>query len=385
MTNIISVIIPIYNTPVNLFEKCIDSLISQQYENLEIILVDDGSSSGIEQICDKYADKYPNITTIHTNNNGLAAARNLGVKKSNGNWIMFLDSDDWLDPMTCYELSSYLKKYNFIDFITYGFYHDFENRCEKCVFSYDDTAVFDSSMRNELILNALKTNSLYSSSCWKIFKKSFLDENDLFHDEKIRQGSEDLEFMLRVIDSYNSTLCINKRYYHYVMNQNSITNSFNEKNAYSVLQCFKKMEDVIINKNEIVKDSFYIRSWNAICASIISGFMNPNNSLKYREKAVVIPEVNDYIRLIRDATYVLTDSFHAVSFCLNLEKQFYVYYPNKYAERLKSILLIMELTDRELMNNDYDTNIDYKKVNKILMKKRKLAKDLMLKVLDKGI
>lgn len=113
MTNIISVIIPIYNTPVNLFEKCIDSLISQQYENLEIILVDDGSSSGIEQICDKYADKYPNITTIHTNNNGLAAARNLGVKKSNGNWIMFLDSDDWLDPMTCYELSSYLKKYNF--------------------------------------------------------------------------------------------------------------------------------------------------------------------------------------------------------------------------------------------------------------------------------
>ena len=74
-----------------------------------------------------------------------------------------------------------------------------------------------------------------------------------------------------------------------------------------------------------------------------------------------------------------------MSFCLNLEKQFYVYYPNKYAERLKSILLIMELTDRELMNNDYDTNIDYKKVNKILMKKRKLAKDLMLKVLDKGI
>ena len=106
----------------------------------------------------------------------------------------------------------------------------------------------------------------------------------MFHDEKIRQGSEDLEFMLRVIDSYNSTLCINKRYYHYVMNQNSITNSFNEKNAYSVLQCFKKMEDVIINKNEIVKNSFYIRSWNAICASIISGFMNPNNSLKYREK-----------------------------------------------------------------------------------------------------
>lgn len=101
-------------------------------------------------------------------------------------------------------------------------------------------------------------------------------------------------------------------------------------------------------------------------------------------KSIVIPEVNDYIRLIRDAEYVLTDSFHAVSFCLNLEKQFYVFYPKKYSERLKSILTILRLTDRELINCDYDKIIDYRIVNNILDEKRIVAKKLMMGVFKDG-
>lgn len=87
-------------------------------------------------------------------------------------------------------------------------------------------------------------------------------------------------------------------------------------------------------------------------------------------RCVLIPEVEDYIRLIRDAEYVLTDSFHAVSFCLNLEKQFYVYYPEKYSERLKSILSIVNLEDRELQSLGEDANIDYEKVRGIIKNKR---------------
>lgn len=87
-------------------------------------------------------------------------------------------------------------------------------------------------------------------------------------------------------------------------------------------------------------------------------------------KCVLIPEVEDYIRLIRDAEYVLTDSFHAVSFCLNLEKQFYIYYPEKYSERLKSILSIVNLKDRELQFCGKDADIDYEKVREIIKNKR---------------
>lgn len=101
-------------------------------------------------------------------------------------------------------------------------------------------------------------------------------------------------------------------------------------------------------------------------------------------KPVMIPEVNDYIRLIRDAEYVLTDSFHAVSFCLNLEKQFYVYYPEKYAERLKSILTILHLTDRELIHYDDGKNIDYRIINNVLKNKRRFAEKLMWEVFEDG-
>ena len=101
-------------------------------------------------------------------------------------------------------------------------------------------------------------------------------------------------------------------------------------------------------------------------------------------KHIIIPEVNDYIRLIRDAEYVLTDSFHAVSFCLNLEKQFYVYYPEKYSERLKSILSIMSLNDRELLNNNFNTKVDYSRIREILNKKRQFSRKLFKEIIDEG-
>lgn len=105
-------------------------------------------------------------------------------------------------------------------------------------------------------------------------------------------------------------------------------------------------------------------------------------------KAVVIPEVVDYIRLIRDAEYVLTDSFHAISFCLNLNKQFYVYYPPKYSERLKSILDITGLNNRviskDLTIQDQVNAIDYTSVNELLDKKRKDTKDIIESVIGEN-
>lgn len=98
-------------------------------------------------------------------------------------------------------------------------------------------------------------------------------------------------------------------------------------------------------------------------------------------KSVIIPEVEDYVRLIRDAECVLTDSFHAVSFCLNLEKQFYVYYPEKYSERLKSILSIMGLENRLLERTSDRDYIDYDRVNDLLEKKRLEARECIRTIL----
>ena len=107
MSELISVIIPVYNVKEYL-EKCVDSVLGQTYRNLEIILVDDGSSDGSETICDTYAQKDNRVVVIHKKNEGAAAARNAGLNVAKGKYIGFVDSDDWAEPEmyeTLYALS----------------------------------------------------------------------------------------------------------------------------------------------------------------------------------------------------------------------------------------------------------------------------------------
>ncbi len=95
---LISVVVPVYNVEQYL-EKCIDSILGQTYPNIELILVDDGSTDGSSEICDKYAFEHDNIKTIHRENGGLSAARNTGVKASNGDYVGFIDSDDYISSV----------------------------------------------------------------------------------------------------------------------------------------------------------------------------------------------------------------------------------------------------------------------------------------------
>ena len=95
--NLVSIIITVYNVEDYLCE-CLDSILNQSYKNFEIIIVDDGSTDKSPQICDEYAAKNNNIRVIHQNNSGISVARNIGMKKAQGQWWMFIDSDDVIHP-----------------------------------------------------------------------------------------------------------------------------------------------------------------------------------------------------------------------------------------------------------------------------------------------
>ncbi len=92
----ISVIVPVYKVEPYL-TRCLDSIVSQTYKDLEILLIDDGSPDRCGEICDAYAEKDPRIKVFHTENRGLAAARNLGIDNSHGEYLIFIDSDDWTE------------------------------------------------------------------------------------------------------------------------------------------------------------------------------------------------------------------------------------------------------------------------------------------------
>ena len=111
MNETISIIVPIYNVEPYL-HRCIDSILDQTYRPLQIILIDDGSTDGCSEICDRYQKEYTEILTIHKKNEGLAAARNDGIDNAIGEWIAFIDSDDWIEPTFCEDLHAAAIKYD---------------------------------------------------------------------------------------------------------------------------------------------------------------------------------------------------------------------------------------------------------------------------------
>ncbi|MDE5752840.1 MAG: glycosyltransferase, partial [Duncaniella sp.] len=94
--NIISVIVPVYNTE-RVLEKCVDSILGQSFLDFELILVDDGSTDGSPAICDRYAEVDNRVKVIHLTNGGVSRARNVGMDAATGEYISFVDSDDWID------------------------------------------------------------------------------------------------------------------------------------------------------------------------------------------------------------------------------------------------------------------------------------------------
>ena len=95
----VSIVIPVYNVS-RYLPQCLESVLSQTYQNIEVLIVDDGSTDGSGSICDRFAERDPRIRAIHTDNRGLSAARNLGLESISGAFISFIDSDDWIEPNT---------------------------------------------------------------------------------------------------------------------------------------------------------------------------------------------------------------------------------------------------------------------------------------------
>ena len=106
----VSVIIPVYQVE-NFLRRCVDSVLGQTLPDIEIILVDDGSPDQCPEICDAYAESHDNVRVIHKENGGLSSARNAGMRAASGKYVLFVDSDDWIDPETAAELFATAEKY----------------------------------------------------------------------------------------------------------------------------------------------------------------------------------------------------------------------------------------------------------------------------------
>lgn len=282
MKPLISVIIPIYKVPEKYLRKCIESVIIQSLKNIEIILVDDESPDDCGKICDEYAKKDDRIIVIHQKNKGLCGARNSGVNIANGTWITFVDGDDWIEKNMCETLYNAIS--NDIDIICCGVIKDYSYKIKEYNYDnlYEDGKVY--STEEELRYMRMMLLNFNGNNAWavaKLVNRKFIIENGIYHNEKLSQGAEALEFNIRLFEKAKKIKFIRNALYHYIYNDNSITTTHNEKNHYMVLSCFEEIKKHIDNNDKDIMFWFYNRLCYAILTTAISGYFNPSNKENY--------------------------------------------------------------------------------------------------------
>lgn len=184
----ISIIIPVYNVEQYL-QECLDSILSQTYSNFEVILINDGSLDDSSKICDKYAHKDKRIRVIHQKNSGVSAARNKGIDNANGEWITFVDSDDWLDPdfLASFQLS------NDIDVSVTGLcYMRWPERFEIKTWTFEEKIISLSKDFDDIANNNLLE---FGTVCCKAYRRQIIEAYNIRFDTKISYHEDHLFFL----------------------------------------------------------------------------------------------------------------------------------------------------------------------------------------------
>lgn len=233
---LISVIVPVYNVEEYL-PKCIDSIINQTYRNLEIILVDDGSPDNSPKICDEYAKKDKRIKVIHKKNGGVSSARNYGIKESTGEFISFVDADDWVDRKYIEVLYSTSIEYN-SDYVCCGYNRVYNNKKEE-INSTGDVIEYTN---NEYLIKLLNVQNSYGFCHMKLIKKNAL--KSVRFDEKLLVG-EDALFNVMLCNNISKAVVVNKPLYNYRFNSNSVVRKYDANYVTKYENSMKKMSKYI--------------------------------------------------------------------------------------------------------------------------------------------
>lgn len=230
MVFMISIIIPVYNSE-KFLHKCVNSVLHQTFQDWELILVDDGSSDSSGRICDIFAQNNPKVRTIHKENGGVSSARNAGLDVAIGEYVMFVDSDDWIGPRLCQELVDGIRQ---SDIVIGGYKAFFAKRQVEHV-AKENKVQFPEEFST--ISVQLYENSLLNAPFSKLYRRSLIGTQRF--DENTRLG-EDFLFNLEYLPKcrYISTVP-SSGYVYNVLNENSATKNFRQDDLSQIIYLYK--------------------------------------------------------------------------------------------------------------------------------------------------
>lgn len=225
-----SIILPAYNVPEKYLRECMESLSNQTYSDYEIIFVDDGSTDRTGMICESFSKEYPhiNVRCIHQMNGGQISARMNGFDHSNGDYLLFFDSDDTIQPNTLERIKNTFERYN-CDIVMFNAVRDYGERKELFWDHYRNKETLFSEKDYSVFLKTAVSSDRLNNVWLKSFKRSIIETSERYDDKtKVRLG-EDFLMQLPWFDKAKSVVYIPENLYSYRFNSNSIMVSSEKK------------------------------------------------------------------------------------------------------------------------------------------------------------
>ncbi|MGI6657903.1 MAG: glycosyltransferase family 2 protein [Dethiobacteraceae bacterium] len=301
----ISIIVPVYNVE-NYINKCIESLIAQTLSDIEIILVNDGSTDKSGNICNDYAAVDNRIIVIHQMNKGVSAARNKGIEAATGEWITFVDADDWVDSSMCELVYGYAKKYD-VDLVMWNHYWNYPEKEVLTTMFEEEIKFFQKDQIQDIqriIIESYSSNGNLVSNAtfvWcKLWNREIINRlSDYWFNINLKWG-EDQDFNLRLLEKTSKIIFINKNLYHYRINMNSVTNAFNLNRIDLFNSYLSELEKFVVylkKDDKIFLSAFYKRVIYTLILLVSLHFCHPDN------KEGLLIRVKDLKKLINSEPY----------------------------------------------------------------------------------
>ncbi|MBQ7986573.1 MAG: glycosyltransferase [Clostridia bacterium] len=266
MKPLVSIIVPVYNVE-KYITGCVTSILTQTYENLQVILVDDGTPDNSGKICDDFAEKDSRVLVVHKENGGLSSARNAGLDVAKGEYIMFIDSDDYIVDNAVEILVSACERYN-TDFVQFDTIHTTNPEYSSCHAGEDYGMEILTDLR-QMYWKMYKTLGPGVSACTKLHKR------ELFNDLRFKEGiiHEDDYFTLFALQKVKAGLYLDAKLYYYIVHENSIlTSHFSKKklDVLYVLECRTKEFEKLgfADLARFAKEQYFSRIADLWCQAI---------------------------------------------------------------------------------------------------------------------
>lgn len=264
----ISVIVPVYNTEEKYLRQCIESIVEQEYKDIELILVDDGSTNGAAEVCDRYAEKYDRIQVIHQENQGVSAARNHGMERAEGEWLAFVDADDWLEKNN-FSLVMERIEGKPPDMVVWNMYMNYPETQKICK-NHKESVYLEGNDLNRMRLRMLRMIPIDRDEknivtigypfC-HLYRREIIQRESVKFDPQFKQG-EDKLFNYQYCTAIHNMMYLNYPLYHYRQYDESVSQRFFAEhidNTTRILGRYCEIEPRIMTDKQY-KDAYNIRT-----------------------------------------------------------------------------------------------------------------------------